>query len=89
MIKLKIKKSSFKKMEDILNQTYEVFEIKNSEGEDVTFIDEYELQEMLEDMYVSYLNIEEEYKDFQQQVKDNYKLIPYWQQVGDDSKYHC
>ena len=89
MIKLKIKKSSFKKIEDILNQTYEIFEIKNSEGEDVTFIDEYELQEMLEDMYVSYLNIEEEYKDFQQQVKDNYKLIPYWQQVGDDPKYHC
>lgn len=37
--------------------------------------------EMLEELCFKYRKLEEEYKDFQQNVEDNYEQIPYHRQV--------
>ena len=73
-----IDKELLDEVEDITNCEFN--EIATDEKE-LFRVRETNILEMLEELCFKYRKLEEEYKDFQQNVEDNYEQIPYWKQV--------
>ena len=67
-----------KEVEDITGCTFN--EIATDEKE-LFRVREINVLEMLDKLCFRYRKLEEEYKDFQQNVEDNYEQIPYRRQV--------
>ena len=54
---------------------------KPSSEDDLVWVREINVLGIIEDLVEDYNHLEEIYKDFQQNVEENYEQIPYWKQV--------
>ena len=69
---------TLKEVEDITNCSFNAIATDEKE---LFRVREINVLEMLDELCFRYRKLEEEYKDFQQNVEDNYQQIPYHRQV--------
>ena len=69
---------TLKEVEDITGCTFNAIATDEKE---LFRVREINILEMLDELCFRYRKLEEEYKDFQQNVEDNYEQIPYHRQV--------
>lgn len=69
---------TLKEVEDITGCTFNAIATDEKE---LFRVREINVLEMLDELCFRYRKLEQEYKDFQQNVEDNYEQIPYWRQV--------
>ena len=73
-----IDKDLLEKVEDITGCDFNAIA---TDEKDLFRVREINVLEMFEELCFKYKKLEEDYKDFQQNVEENYKQIPYWKQV--------
>ena len=73
-----IDKDLLEKVKDITGYSY--YEKPSSESE-LVWVREINILGMIEDLVEDYNHLEEQYKDFEENVAENYQQIPYRRQV--------
>lgn len=68
-------------LEEVKDITGCTFNEIATDDKDIFRVREVNVLEMLDELCFRYRKLEEEYKDFQENVEDNYEQIPYRRQV--------
>ena len=80
---MKVDESNFETLEKVSKITLTDYEIRWFDAENIDgYIDSSSLFDMVEDLLLEVERLNEEIEDMKQDIEENYKPIPYAEQVG-------